>query len=153
MVLGCAPLGCPKNKIDIYFFLKLLDCGTDILIDGESFEFPIPKLDNGFPIGNYRATHYEECENGDSVLLSNEIVLIKFCQIDEPSLKFWRSLVRQFGSNGNPFQEPLNIVSNVNGGYGGWTGYGSIYYEIPIIDGFSTNSPIPLGSIEITDVF
>ena len=61
--------------------------------------------------------------------------------------------MRQFGSNGNPFQEPLNIVSNVNGGYGGWTGYGSVYYRIPIIDGFSTNSPLPIDSIEITDVF
>jgi hypothetical protein len=44
-------------------------------------------------------------------------------------------------------------VSNINGGYGGWTGYGSVYYRVPIIDGFSTNSPLPTDSIEITDVF
>ena len=119
--------------------MELIDAGTDILING-----------------TYNAERYKSYElNGviDSILVPNDVVIIKFCQIDEPSLKFWRSLVRQFGSNGNPFQEPLNIVSNVNGGYGGWTGYGSVYYEIPIIDGFSTNSPLPLGSIEITDVF
>ena len=40
----------------------------------------------------------------------------------------------------NYFSEPLNLVSNINGGYGGWTGYGSVYYRVPIIDGFSTNS-------------
>ena len=31
--------------------------------------------------------------------------------------------------------------------------YGSVYYRVPIIDGFSTNSPLPTDSIEITDVF
>ena len=62
-------------------FSSTFDCGTDILIDGESFEFPIPKLDNGFPIGNYSATHYEECENGDSVLINKDIVLIKFIKL------------------------------------------------------------------------
>jgi hypothetical protein len=80
-------------------------------------------------------------------------VIIKFCQIDKQSLKFWRSIVRQVGSNGNPFQEPLNIVSNIEGGYGGWTGYGAAYYKMPIIDGYSTSIPLPLDSIEITDVF
>ena len=50
-------------------------------------------------------------------------MIIKFCQIDEQSLKFWRSIVRQVGSNGNPFQEPLNIVSNIEARSGnlGWT--------------------------------
>ena len=44
------------------------------------------------------------------------LFLIKFCQIDEPSMKFWRGLTRQSGSNGNPFAEPLNLPSNINGG-------------------------------------
>jgi len=60
-------------------------------------------------------------------------VLIKFCQIDEPSMKFWRSLVRQFGTNGNPFSEPMNLVSNINNGLGVWSGYGAIYYKVPIV--------------------
>ena len=115
------------------FFLQLLDCGTDILIDGESFEFPIPKLDNGFPIGNYRATHYSECENGDSVLINKEIVLIKFCQINEESMRFWRGVVRQAGFNSNPFTEPLNLPSNIDGGLGVWTGFSPTYYKIPIV--------------------
>ena len=48
-------------------------------------------------------------------------------------MKFWRGLTRQSGSNGNPFAEPLNLPSNINGGLGVWTGYGSTYYKVPII--------------------
>ena len=137
--------------------MELIDAGTDILINGTRFETYFPqKGDGNFPAFPYNTTRYETYENNgieDSVFVPNDKVIIKFCQIDESALRFWRSIVRQFGSNGNPFQEPLNIVSNINGGYGGWTGYGSVYYTIPIIDGFSTNSPLPTDSIEITDVF
>ena len=47
-----------------------------------------------------------ECDDGSTLELKEDIVLIKFCQIDEPSMKFWRGLVRQAGTNGNPFAEP-----------------------------------------------
>ena len=63
----------------------------------------------------------------------NDVVLIKFCQIDEPSMKFWRGVVRQVGTNGNPFAEPINLSSNINGGLGVFTGYGAVYYKVPII--------------------
>ena len=40
-------------------FLLLLDCGPDVLINGEGFEtyFPRP-IKNGFPSGKYHAEHY-----------------------------------------------------------------------------------------------
>ena len=116
------------------FTLKLVDAGSDILIDGQSFEtyFPRPK-DNGFPTGKYNSYRTKECDNGSILEFSEDVVLIKFCQIDEPSMKFWRSLVRQFGTNGNPFSEPMNLVSNINNGLGIWTGYGAVYYKVPII--------------------
>jgi hypothetical protein len=50
-------------------------------------------------------------------------------------MRFWRGLVRQAGTNGNPFAEPMNLVSNINGGLGIWTGYGASYYKVPIING------------------
>jgi hypothetical protein len=43
--------------------------------------------------------------------------------------------VRNSTSGGNPFSEPMNLVSNINGGLGSWTGYGTRYYKIPIIEG------------------
>ena len=113
--------------------LKIIDAGSDILINGESFEtyFPRPN-DNGFPTGDYNSYHTKNCN--DSILeFKEDIVIIKFSQIDEPSLKFWRGLVRQSGTNGNPFSEPMNLVSNIQGGFGVFTGYGSVYYKVPIV--------------------
>jgi hypothetical protein len=122
-----------KNKPD--FLLKLVDAGSDILINGESFEtyFPRPRDNGGFPNGKYNAYHTSECKDGTILERDKDIVLIKFCQIDEPSMKFWRGLVRQAGTNGNPFAEPANLVSNINGGLGVWTGYSPVYYLVPIV--------------------
>ena len=134
------------------FSLKLIDAGSDILINGQTFEtyFPRPKdSGNPFPDGNYNAYHTKICDN-DTLEFKEDIVLIKFCQIDEPSLKFWRGLVRQAGNNGNPFAEPMNLVSNINNGLGVFTGYGSVYYKVPIIKDttiFEEYSP------EIIDIF
>ena len=113
--------------------LKLVDAASDILINGQSFEtyFPRPS-DNGFPTGTYNAFHTKVCDE-DTIEFKKDIVLIKFCQIDEPSMKFWRGLVRQAGTNGNPFAEPSNLPSNINGGLGVFTGYGAVYYKVPII--------------------
>ena len=127
--LECQAKDRPDNS------LKLIDAGSDILINGQSFEtyFPRPKESgNPFPDGNYNAYHTEICEE-DTLEFKEDIVLIKYCQIDEPSLKFWRGLVRQVGTNGNPFAEPLNLVSNVTNGLGIFTGYGSAYYMVPIV--------------------
>ena len=120
-----------ENKPD--FSLKLIDSETDVLINGQSFEtyFPRPK-ESGFPSGAYNSTHVKDC-NDSVVEFKNDVVLIKFCQIDEPSMKFWRGVVRQVGTNGNPFAEPMNLSSNINGGLGIFTGYGAVYYKVPII--------------------
>lgn len=128
--------------------LLLIDAGSDVLINGESFEtyFPRPKDDGGFPFGAYNADHY----NNDSIFLSHDIVLIKFCQIDNPSLKFWRGIVRQSTSNNNPFTEPMNLASNINNGLGAWTGYGSVYYKVPIIKGTVIKQEYP---VNISDIF
>jgi hypothetical protein len=139
-----------KDRPD--FSLKLIDAGSDILINGQTFEtyFPRPKdSGNPFPDGNYNAYHTKICD-GDTLKFKEDIVLIKFCQIDEPSLKFWRGLIRQVGTNGNPFAEPMNLVSNINNGLGVFTGYGSVYYKVPIIkDTIIFEQYIP----EITDIF
>ncbi|MAJ89690.1 MAG: hypothetical protein CMD08_00215 [Flavobacteriales bacterium] len=113
--------------------LKIIDAGSDVLVNGESFEtyFPRPN-DNGFPTGNYNSYRTKTC-NDSTLEFKEDIVIIKFSQIDEPSLKFWRGLVRQSGTNGNPFSEPMNLVSNIKGGFGVFTGYGSVYYKVPIV--------------------
>ena len=120
-----------ENKAD--FALKIIDAGADVLINGQTFEtyFPRPS-DRGFPTGKYNGYHKKKCQ-GDSIEFLKDVVLIKYCQIDEPSLKFWRGLIRQVGTNGNPFAEPLNLVSNITNGLGIFSGYGSAYYMVPIV--------------------
>ena len=142
-------IGCQvKNNPD--FSLKIIDAGADVLINGQTFEtyFPRPR-DNGFPTGKYNGYHKKECQ-GDSIEFLKDVVLIKYCQIDEASLKFWRGLIRQVGTNGNPFAEPLNLVSNITNGLGIFSGYGSAYYMVPIVEDtviFEQHTP------EIIDVF
>ena len=134
--------------------LKIIDAGSDILINGQSFEtyFPRPK-DKGFPTGNYNAYHTEVCDE-DTLEFEEDIVMIKYCQIDEPSLKFWRGLVRQVGNNGNPFAEPLNLVSNINNGLGVFTGYGSSYYIVKIIENTVVEDPYTIEKgLNILDIF
>jgi hypothetical protein len=137
---------CKTSDNSPDFLLKLVDAGSDILINGESFEtyFPRPR-DNGergFPNGKYNASRTREC--ADSTFeIKEDIVLIKFCQIDESSMKFWRGLVRQAGTNGNPFSEPANLVSNINGGLGVWTGYSPVYYLVPIVKNTTIDGEFP----------
>jgi len=142
-------IGCQvKNNPD--FSLKIIDAGADVLINGQTFEtyFPRPR-DNGFPTGKYNGYHKKECQ-GDSIEFLRDVVLIKYCQIDEASLKFWRGLIRQVGTNGNPFSEPMNLVSNINNGLGVFTGYGSVYYKVPIIEGTTIDS---VYNATILDIF
>lgn len=120
--------------------LLLVDCGPDVLINGESFEtwFPRPSEQGGFPTGSYKTFRYKTFEdtisgNQDSILIPEDLVLIKFCQVDLAAMKFWRGVVRNSTSGGNPFSEPMNLSSNINGGLGSWTGYGARYYLVPIL--------------------
>jgi hypothetical protein len=36
-------------------------------------------------------------------------------------------------ASGNPFSEPMNLSSNIEGALGIWGGYGVSYYYIPIV--------------------
>ena len=136
--------------------LLLVDCGPDILINGTSFPtyFPKPSEDGGFPTESYRGSHYKTYKDTttvgkDSVYTPEDIVLLKFCQVDEPAMRFWRGVVRNSTSGGNPFAEPMNLVSNINGGLGAWTGYGATYYNIPIIEGSSIMNEYQPNILEI----
>ena len=102
--------------------LLLVDCGPDILINGESFEtyFPRPSEEGGFPSGSYRTSKYKKYQDTttigqDSILIPEDLVLIKFCQVDLAAMKFWRGVVRNSTSGANPFSEPMNLLSNING--------------------------------------
>ena len=59
-----------------------------------------------------------------------DIILLRFSQLDKASFEFWRSVIAQDVMNSNPFAEPMNLKSNINGGLGVFEGKAAIYYKL-----------------------
>lgn len=59
-----------------------------------------------------------------------DTVLFRFSQLDKASFEFWRSVIAQDLMNGNPFAEPMNLKSNINGGLGVFEGKAAVYYKL-----------------------
>jgi len=59
-----------------------------------------------------------------------DTVLFRFSQLDKASFEFWRSVIAQDIMNGNPFAEPMNLKSNINGGLGVFEGKAAVYYKL-----------------------
>ena len=47
------------------------------------------------------------------------------------------------------FSEPANLVTNIDGGLGCWTGNAPSYYKIEIIENKTYTNPYPLDSLSI----
>lgn len=67
--------------------------------------------------------------DGHDKTVNPDTVLIRISQIDEAAFFFWRSIDYQAQSAGNPFAEPINLQSNIEGGYGVWYGQAASYYR------------------------
>lgn len=142
-----------ENKPDKVFRKFLESARNDIIANGKSFPtyFATKTIDEDNWLGAFNST-YDTVIDNTTITLDADTVLFKFAQIDMKAYKFWRSLERQAGGAGNPFAEPMNLVSNINGGLGIWAGYGAAYYKVPIdtitvIDGHN------LYPIDITEIF
>ena len=59
-----------------------------------------------------------------------DTVLFRFSQLDKASFEFWRSVIAQDLMNSNPFAEPINLKSNINGGLGIFEGKAAVYYKL-----------------------
>ena len=69
----------------------------------------------------------------DGKLVQEDIVILRIAHVDINTYNFFRSTYLMQNSNNNPFAEPMNLSSNVNGGLGIWAGLGVSYYYIPIV--------------------
>ena len=109
-------------------------------LNGTSFESFFQRGNISENLSNeYDDIIYEEGERGyfkmgQSIPNHNEFVhpdtvLVRVSQIDIDSYNFWRSYDFQQSSNGNPFAEPLNLQTNIKGGYGIWNGKSSTYFK------------------------
>jgi hypothetical protein len=69
----------------------------------------------------------------DGKVVKSDIVLLRISHVNRSTYSFFRSLSIMENSTGNPFAEPMNLSSNIDGGLGIWAGYGVSYYYIPIV--------------------
>lgn len=59
-----------------------------------------------------------------------DTIAVRATVIDRGALAYINSFEDQAGSSGTPFASPANILTNVQGGLGGWIGYGAVYDTI-----------------------
>ena len=71
-------------------------------------------------------------ENG--IMLKEDKVIFKISQINHKTYLFLRSKKMQQELYNNPFGESINLINNIEGGLGTWSGYGALYYDISIKD-------------------
>lgn len=121
------------KPIDPLFIPCAIPVRGDEIINGLSFDAMFARSgrfasdDDGFLLPFYT----DRFIDGDFV--RKDIVLLRLSHVDQQTYKFWRSVERMKDANSNPFSEPMNLVSNIDGGFGIWTGYGVSYYYIPVV--------------------
>ena len=96
---------------------------SDVFFNGETFTFSIERGE----------TFYDPSVNDPTLgyFKLGDTIIIKACTIDRVSYNFWRSAEANMYGGGDPFMNPAQIATNIEGGgLGGWSGYGSEYYTV-----------------------
>jgi hypothetical protein len=92
----------------------------DKLINGTTFDFPLSRaIDRTDSLSN---EDYPFFYKGDTIS-------VKWCNIDQKSFDFWRTLEFEINSGG-PFSSPIEIQGNITGGLGIWAGYNATYKTV-----------------------
>ena len=94
----------------------------DLLFDGQSFEFPLPKAEAP-------GTEFDQESYGYYV--RGTTVIVKWMSLDEDHFNFWNTL--EFSrANQGPFSSYTRIDHNIEGGIGIWGGVAARYYELEV---------------------
>lgn len=120
------------KPMDPLFIACAIPTRTDNIVNGENFEAFFARSGRFSGEDGVLLPFY-----GDRIIdgefVRKDIVLLRFSHVDQITYKFWRSTERMQDAIGNPFSEPMNISSNIDGALGIWGGYGVSYYYIPIV--------------------
>ena len=120
------------KPIDPLFIACAIPARSDQIVNGENFKAFFARSgrfsDEDGVLLPFLGDRYE-----DGNFVEKDIVLLRISHIDLTTYNFWRSVERSQDSGGNPFSEPMNLSSNINGGLGIWGGYGVSYYHVPIV--------------------
>jgi hypothetical protein len=115
----------PNEKNYYQFFTKVgLESNQYIASDLGSIDDSYIKEYNEFPV--YRSRTYNT-EEYTSYFSKDEVVAVKFAQVDETSYHFWDAYTKSLSLNTNMFLSTTSsLPSNIKGGKGYWCGYGAV---------------------------
>lgn len=110
-----------KNQLP--FFPGRNSVFDDQLIDGTSYQI---RVEPGIDRNRVIPTDSNYFKRGD-------LVVLKLCNIDKATFKFWSTWEFAYTSIGNPFAQPNKVISNIsNGALGAFYGYAAVYKSIKI---------------------
>jgi hypothetical protein len=129
--------------------------GIDLELTTQShnmFQFPILLMsDAGFTDNNASLTLYKMLEmvieqqpyfppyfppNNEQRTLSHCVLNLRVRQITEATYKYYHSLTLQLSIGIDYFVEPVNIVGNIENGYGGFTVFSSADFQLVTYDAY-----------------
>ena len=120
------------KPMDPLFIACAISARTDNLVNGKNFEAMFARSGRFNDEDGVLLPFYGD-RFIDGEFVRKDIVILRISHVDQRTYKFWRSAERMQDASGNPFSEPMNLYSNIDGGLGIWGGYGVSYYYIPIV--------------------
>lgn len=109
------------SREDSSYVSSFLGLTDDIMLGDGIKEIPINR---GFSILDWKNENYFK---------PNDLVHIRFCTLTPEGWEYWSDFEEIQSLSQNPFFPiSTNIRSNIRGGFGYWTGYGSNYYTLQI---------------------
>ena len=115
-----------------FFIPCAIPVRSDNLVNGESFDAFFARSGRFNEEDGALLPFYSD-RVIDGELVRKDIVLLRISHINYTTYQFWRSATRMEDAGNNPFAEPMNLSSNIEGGLGIFGGYGVSYYYIPIV--------------------
>lgn len=110
-----------KNQLP--FFPGRNSVFDDQVIDGTSYQLQVePGIDRNKII-----------RSDSNYFKKGDFVVLKLCNIDKATFKFWSTWEFAYTSVGNPFAQPNKVIGNIsNGALGAFYGYAAVYKSIKI---------------------
>ena len=116
---------------DNFFTPCAISARSDQLINGNSFNAFFARSGRFSDEDGVLLPFYSDrIENGN--LVNKDVIILRLRHVNLEVYRFWRDAERAEEGNSNPFSEPKNLPTNIDGGLGIWGGYGTSYYKIPI---------------------
>jgi hypothetical protein len=113
--INAGPDGGPKDDSFVAPFFSVFE---DRFVNGLTFDF-------NFNRGSQPFSEAEDDNNEESGYFKRgDTVVVKLVSLDLASYRFYNSFQNNVASQGDVFSNPANVISNIQGGLGLWSGWG-----------------------------